>query len=174
MKRQYGRAIIVIMFLVSIGIIMNAAVTAADYNKAPVLVGYLSVDHLDPKPAISAQGKIVFMLSDDGSQLYYKLSVATGEKPTAAHIYLAPDGENGRAVVTLFDLKEFPQTGSFDGKTSEGIITADKLIGPLVGSTLHSLLREMGDGDTFVSVLTEKYPQGLIRGRIVDPQSFGN
>lgn len=174
MKREYGRTIIVIIFLISAGIIMSAAVTAADYNKAPVLIGYLSGDHLDPKPTAAAQGKIVFMLSDDGSQLHYRLSVATGEKATAGYIYLSPDGENGRAVVTLFDLREFPQKGSFDGQTAEGIITADKLIGPLVGSTLNSLLREMGEGDTYVSVLTEKYPQGLIRGRIVDPLSFGN
>lgn len=174
METKYGKSIIGLMFLIFTGIIMNAAVTAADYNKAPVLVGYLSGDHLTPRPVTGAQGRIEFRLSDDGSELYYKLSVATAEKATAAYIYLAPNGENGRAIVSLFDLTEFPQSGSFNGEVAEGIITEDKLIGPLVGSSISSLLREMGDGDTYINVLSEKYPQGYIRGRIVDPLSFGN
>ena len=173
MKRQTGTSIIVLMLLIFTGIIMNAAVTGADYNKATVLIGYLSGDHLTPKPITGAQGKIEFKLSDDGRELYYKLSVANAEQATAAYIYLAPDGENGRAIITLFDLNEFPRSGSFDGEVAEGIITADKLIGPLVGSSLSSLFREMGDGNTYVNVLTEDYPQGYIRGRIVDPVSFG-
>jgi len=174
MKIQYRQSIIVLAFIIFTGISMNAAVTAADYNKAPVLVGYLSGDHLAPTPISGTQGRIEFQLSDDGSKLYYKLTVTTIEKATAAHIYLALGGENGRAIVTLFDLNEFPQNGSFNGAVSEGIITADKLIGPLVGSSLTSLLREMGDGNTYVNVITEKFPQGYIRGRIVDPLSFGN
>ncbi len=174
MKRKYGQSIIIVMLLISTGIIINASVTAADYNKAPILVGYLSGDHLTPEPTKGAQGKVVFKLSDDGNELYYKLSLATTEKVTAAYIYLSPDGEKGRAIVSLFDLNQFPRIGSFNGESAEGIITADKLIGPLVGSTLSSLLREMGEGDTYVNVLTEKYPQGYIRGRIVDPLSFDN
>jgi len=174
MKRQKGQSIIMLLLLICAGVIMNAAVTAADYNKAPVLIGHLSDDHLTPKPATSAHGKIVFKLSDDGNELHYKLIMANVEKATSAYIYLASDGENGRAVVTLFDLKEFPPRGSFNGEVAEGTITAGKLIGPLVGGSFSSLLREMGDGNTYVNVVTEKYPAGYIRGRIVDPLSSGD
>ncbi|MEW6599350.1 MAG: CHRD domain-containing protein [Nitrospirota bacterium] len=174
MKRHYGKLMILIIAVITNGIVMNSSVAAADYSKAPVLVGYLSGDQITPNTGAGAKGKVEFRLSDDGSELYYKLSVATDEKVTAAYIYLSPDGENGRAVVSLFDLREYPQRGSFISGVSEGIITADKLIGPLVGNPVSSLLREMGDGKTYVTVLTEKYPGGYIRGRVVNPLSFGN
>jgi hypothetical protein len=169
MKRQDKQSTIFLMLFIFTGIIMNASVAAANNEKAPILIAHLSGDIEGPPAETGAQGKIVFQLSEDGNELYYKLSVVKVEKATAAHIYLAPKGEIARVIVSLFDLNEFPRIGNFNGEVAEGIITADKLVGPLVGSSLTALLREMGGGHTYVNVLTKEHPQGYIRGRIETP-----
>ena len=169
MKRQDRQSIIFLMLFVFTVIIMNAAVAAADNNKAPFLIAYLSGDNEAPPAETAAQGRILFQLSEDGNELHYKLTVANVAKVTAAHIYLAPEGETGRVIASLFDLKEIPRIGSFNGEVAEGVITAGTLVGPLVGSSLSELLREIGEGYTYVNVLTEEHPQGYIRGRIAAP-----
>ncbi len=84
---------------------------------------------------------------------------------------MAQKGENGPVVVVLFDSDDI-RAGRFNGSTAEGVITSDDLVGPLVGSSLDKLLREMGEGYTYVNVNTSEYPLGYIRGQIIDPYSF--
>jgi hypothetical protein len=74
--------------------------------------------------------------------------------------------------VTLFNLKEVPKKGSFDGTSSEGVIQENDLVGPLVGNQLSVLLKEMEEGNTYVVIRTEEYPSGHLRGKIVDPSSL--
>ena len=48
-----------------------------------------------------ARGVATFQLSDDGTELTYRLVVANIENVVAAHIHLAPAGVNGPVVAFL-------------------------------------------------------------------------
>jgi hypothetical protein len=112
-----------------------------------------------------AKGAAVFRTSDDGTELNYRLIVANIEDVTAAHIHLAPEGENGDIVAFLFN-PETPTDGREFGILAEGTITSEDLVGPLEGSTLSELIDEMEAGNTYVNVHTVEHPSGEIRGQI--------
>ncbi|HEV3432820.1 MAG TPA: CHRD domain-containing protein [Nitrososphaera sp.] len=113
----------------------------------------------------NAKGFAIFRTSNDGTELNYRLIVANIEDVTAAHIHLAPRGENGDVVAFLFNPEE-PTEGRTNGVLAEGTITSADLVGPLEGSTLSELIDEMEAGNTYVNVHTVEHPSGEIRGQI--------
>jgi hypothetical protein len=129
--------------------------------------------HLSPDQEVHevdsrATGQAIFQLSKDGTQLSYKLIVANIEDVTMAHIHFAPAGVNGPVVAWLYPSSPPPHliSGRSDGILAEGIITADKLLGPLAGQPLSALIDAMKAGGTYVNVHTTAYPPGEIRGQI--------
>ena len=172
MRKHFRHVISMLMVLVFMGISMDVRVSAADYDSPPVLVAYLSGSQQTPSVHTAAQGRVMFYLSNDGNELYFKLHVTSIDDSMAAHIHLGSKGKSGHAVAALFDLNYFLKKGSFNGTVSEGVITSEDLIGPLVGSSFSALLREMSQGETYVNVHTKDYPRGYIRGQIVDPDAF--
>jgi hypothetical protein len=112
-----------------------------------------------------AKGFAIFRSSNDGTELEYKVIVANIENVTAAHIHLAPIGENGPIVAFLFN-PETPTEGSTNGVLAEGTITSADLVGPLEGATLSELIDEIEAGNTYVNVHTVEHPDGEIRGQI--------
>ena len=112
-----------------------------------------------------AKGVAIFRLSNDGTELEYKVIVANIEDVTAAHIHLAPIGENGDIVAFLFN-PEAPTEGRTNGVLAEGTITSADLVGPLEGATLSELIDEIEVGNTYVNVHTVEHPGGEIRGQI--------
>jgi hypothetical protein len=121
-----------------------------------------------PPADTRAQGQATFQLSQDGTELHYKLNVANIENVTMAHIHLAPAGENGPVVAWLYPSGPPPQLipGRSNGRLSEGTITAANLVGPLAGASLQALIDEMRAGNNYVNVHTSQYPPGEIRGQI--------
>jgi CHRD domain len=112
-----------------------------------------------------AKGFAIFRTSIDGTELNYRLIVANIEDVTAAHIHLAPKGENGDIVAFLFN-PVAPTDGRTNGILAEGTIRSEDLVGPLEGSTLSELIDEMEAGNTYVNVHTVEHPSGEIRGQI--------
>jgi hypothetical protein len=130
---------------------------------------HLSGDEEVPAVDTWAQGQAIFQLSKDGSELYYKLIVANIEDVRMAHIHTAPAGQNGPVVVWLFPPDGPPAElipGRSDGVLAEGTITADDLVGPLVGNPLQTLVDMIEAGNTYVNVHTTDNPGGEIRGQI--------
>lgn len=125
----------------------------------------LEGDEEVPPVDSDAKGAAIFRTSNDGTELNYRLIVANIEDVTAAHIHLAPRGENGDIVAFLFDPEE-PTEGRTNGVLAEGTITSADLVGPLEGSTLSELIDEMEAGNTYVNVHTVDHPSGEIRGQI--------
>jgi hypothetical protein len=126
------------------------------------------LDATDAGTASPAQGQAVFRLSKDGTRLHFKLIVASLENVMMAHIHLAPPGENGPPVVWLYPSRP-PMLmigGETNGILSQGTITENDLVGPLMGGTLDDLLAEMMMGRTYVNVHTVENPAGEIRGQI--------
>src|SRR5688500_7189948 len=125
----------------------------------------LEGDEEVPPVDSDAKGAAIFRTSNDGTELNYTLIVANIEDVTAAHIHLAPRGENGDIVAFLFN-PETPTEGRTNGVLAEGTITSEDLVGPLVDSTLSELIDEMEAGNTYVNVHTVEHPSGEIRGQI--------
>ena len=168
MKRVDGWIRLMRLLFIVAGIMMNAVVAAAESVKHVVLTADLSGNQEVPPVITSAAGKAVFQLSEDDRTLHYELTTSNIKDITEVHIHMGPTGQNGVVVVVLFDISDNAK-GSVEGNVLRGDITADALIGPLVGSPLTALLREMEEGHTYINVHSMEYPVGHIRGQIIDP-----
>jgi hypothetical protein len=115
-----------------------------------------------------AQGQAIFHLSEDGTELSYKLIASNIENVTQGHIHLAPVGQNGSIVVWLYPSAPPAQLipGRSDGILAEGVITSSDLVGPLAGGDLSDLVEQMRAGNTYVNVHTSQFGPGEIRGQI--------
>jgi hypothetical protein len=117
-----------------------------------------------PAVETNAQGQAQFRLSDDGTQLAFKLNVANLEDVLFAHLHLAPEGVNGDIVAFLFDGPTV--TGRVGGRLAQGVLTASDLIGPLAGQPLSVLIEQIRAGNVYVNVHTEEFPMGEVRGQV--------
>jgi hypothetical protein len=129
----------------------------------------------------NAVGNAVFQLSEDGTQLSYKLIVANIDNAFMAHIHRAAAGSNGGIVVWLY-----PSTattpgavggGRLQGVIAEGTITAANLVGSLLNQPLSALIALLESGGAYVNVHTNDgagstntgpgdFPGGEVRGQI--------
>ena len=116
-----------------------------------------------PPVDTQATGKAEFKVREDGTELSYKVSVASIDKVSMTHLHVAPVGVNGPVVVTLCN--EAPG-GAVDGVRAEGTIKAADLTGPLAGMTVAELLDEIKAGKVYANVHTTDYPEGEIRGQL--------
>jgi hypothetical protein len=132
-------------------------------------------EEVPPRPT-NAVGNATFRLSDDGTELHYKLSVANIENVVQAHIHLAPRGVNGNIVAFLYGLVA-SGGGRVDGVLAEGTITDADLINDLAGMTIADLVAAIKAGNTYVNVHTNDgvgaintgpgdFPGGEVRGQI--------
>jgi hypothetical protein len=152
-------------------LLLAGAAFAADFVAAP-LSGGEEVPANDTK----ARGNATFDVSEDGSQITFRLIASNIENAFMAHIHVGPFGANGPIVVFLFGPVD-PGGGRTDGVLSTGTFTAANLIGPLAGQPLSALLSAMQAGNTYVNVHTNDgvappntgpgdIPGGEIRGQI--------
>jgi hypothetical protein len=129
---------------------------------------HLTGDEEVPSNESKTQGMAILKLSEDGTELNYKLIVANIENVAQAHIHVAPVGENGPIVAWLYPSAAPAQliSGRSNGVLAEGTITDADLVGPLAGMTLEDLLDKMRSGNTYVNVHTSQLPGGEIRGQV--------
>jgi hypothetical protein len=129
-----------------------------------------------PARATRARGNAVFHLSEDGTELSYKLIVANISNVVASHIHFGPAGANGPVVVFLFG-PVAAGGGRVQGVLAEGTVTAANFVGPLAGATMADLVTLMQSGGAYVNVHTNDgvaptntgpgdFPGGEVRGQI--------
>lgn len=114
-----------------------------------------------------AQGQAIYHLSEDGTELHYKLIVANIQNVTQSHIHRAPAGVNGGIVAWLYPSAP-PAVlipGRSQGILAEGVITDAQVIGSLAGSGVAGLLSEIRAGNTYTNVHTLQFPPGEVRGQ---------
>jgi hypothetical protein len=142
--------------------------TAAASTGAVDFKAHLSGENEVPAVDTVAQGQAIFKLSDDGTQLHYKLIVANLENTLQSHIHVGAAGANGGVVAFLYPSAPPAQLieGRFSGVLAEGVITAADLRGSLAGMSLDALVAQMAAGNTYVNVHTVAYPGGEIRGQV--------
>lgn len=166
MKRLTSLFVAVVMVLALSGVAAGATVYSTPLNAA---------SEVPPNESL-ARGTAMFKVSDDGTEIQYRLLVANIENVVAAHIHLAPAETNGPVVAFLFG-PAAPGGGSFSGVIATGTITAANLIGPLTGQPLSALIDAIEAGNAYVNVHTNDgdpttpggpgdLPGGEIRGQL--------
>lgn len=103
-------------------------------------------------------------ITDD--QLGYEVNVTDMDKVNAAHIHLGEAGKNGPVILTLF---QGGPTEQVNGTVGEANVTASNLDGPMKGKAITDLVTAMKNGTTYVNVHTTDFPNGEIRGQLMDP-----
>jgi hypothetical protein len=161
--------LIVLIMLVTTSVAY--ASPAASENFAVPLSGGEEV----PARDTNARGVAIFHLSEDGTELSYKLIVANIDNVVASHIHMGPAGVNAPVVAFLFG-PAAPAGGRTDGVLAEGTITAANLVGPLAGHQFSDLVAALEVGNAYVNVHTNDgvaptdtgpgdFPGGEIRGQ---------
>ncbi len=157
-----------IRVLLSVTVLSALLVTPVFARPSAVFHAHLAGRNEVPPVDTNAQGQAIFMLSEDGMSLKYKLIVANIENVLQAHIHIAAEGVNGPIVVWLYPPSPPPVLipGRTDGVLAEGTITAANLVGPLAGHPLSDLVSAIMAGNAYVNVHTTANPAGHIRGQI--------
>jgi hypothetical protein len=163
MRRSRGLVFVLIVFCTLSGI------ASAQPPDAKNFITHLSGDEEVPPVDTSAQGQAIFHLSD--SELLYKLTVASIEGVTQAHIHCGAEGINGPVVAFLFG----PVAGGVDanGVLAQGTLTNADII-PRPDSAqcpggvpnFDQLIAKMRSGETYANVHTSANTGGEIRGQI--------
>jgi hypothetical protein len=166
--------------LVILGVLLPLALAVPAVAVPPAaknFVAHLTGAEEVPERDCPGQGQAVFQLSEDGTELSYKLIASNIENVVAAHIHIGAAGVNGPVVLFLFGNAP-PAGGRQDGVLGEGTATAADLVGPLAGNPdLSVLVAAMATGGAYVNVHTNDgvaptntgcgdFPGGEIRGQI--------
>jgi CHRD domain len=116
-----------------------------------------------------AQGQAIFQVSEDGSEIQFKLIVANIENVTQAHIHCCANSEGTAGIVVWLYPSAPPAQlipGRSQGTLAEGVITQSSLVGGLAGQPLSVLLDRITSGLAYVNVHTSQFPPGEIRGQL--------
>ncbi len=155
---------------------LGLRVAAERVPAAKNFVAHLTGANEVPAHETRGVGQIKLQLSDDGTELRYRLISSNVDNVFMAHIHVAPAGVNGPIVAFLFG-PVAPGGGRTDGVLAHGTITAANLIGPLAGHPLSDLVAALSDGGAYANVHTNDgvpptntgpgdFPGGEIRGQI--------
>ena len=147
------RTSIRLVTLLGILALVAAVPAEAQAPAAKNFVAHLSGGDEVPPRETSAAGQAIFNLSDNETQLSFRLIVSNIENVVASHIHLGVAGVN--APVVAFLAGTFPPAGGHhDGILSEGVITSANLVGPLAGMDLSVLVTALRTGGAYVNVHT--------------------
>jgi hypothetical protein len=139
------------------------------------VAAHLSGANEEPARDTKASGNAVFQLSEDATELDYRLIVANIDNVVAAHIHRGPEDVNGPVVALLYAAAA--AGGPEGGVIATGTITAADLSGPLAGQPLSALVDVIEAGDAYVNVHTNNgvaptnegpgdFPGGEIRAQM--------
>lgn len=162
MKRGTGLAAAFLVGLIAVGL----AVGGVNRNWSTHSNGSEEVPVRDSQ----GQAQAIFQLSQDGTELEYKLIASNIVDVTQSHIHCGPPGVNGPIVVFLYG---FGPTVSPNGVLAQGTITnanviprADSPACPGGVANLEDVIEKMNTGGAYVNVHTVVFPGGEIRGDI--------
>ncbi len=116
-----------------------------------------------PPTPTRATGVADYRLRDQGARLEYQHHFRFLSSITMAHLHLGAVGENGPVVASLLP-------PDFDARRARrnfgGELTSLDLTGPLAGQPLDALIAAIENGDIYVNIHSEDFPNGEIRGQL--------
>ncbi len=121
-----------------------------------------------PRNESHGEGVAAFRSTTDKKRLDFALlAINATSQITAAHLHLGEKGENGPVVASLIgEDVDAEQRSAMNQASSVGAIRASDLVGPLEGESIADLLHEIRDGNAYVNVHTEEYPDGELRSQV--------
>ena len=162
--KNYDRSCKALLLLV--GITVSVAITIGAISSGEVYgkkIATLSGDQVVPPVITNAAGRATFK-HPDSTTMNYKLNITGISNPTGVGVHQGKTGNNGDLIVDLMKHANNQTVGNALMMT--GSFTASDLLGQMQGKTILDLVSAMKIGDTYLSVDTEKYPKGEIRGQI--------
>lgn len=122
-------------------------------------------------PAVDTRefGVARYRLRAEGTELRFRHRLTLRPREiVAAHLHLAPSGENGPVVAFLFDEtnRGTRLQRSRGGSSLAGVLGGVDLTGPLQGQPLDRLIGEIQAGNVYINIHTSENPDGLIRGQL--------
>lgn len=138
-----------------------------DSQQSTAFNAVLTFDEETPTPPTpsSGEGLASFLLSHDGTTLYYTLMATnTTSAVTAAHIHQGRRGESGPVIVNLCGAGSAPACGT-EGVIATGSIQAKDFVGPASGRSMADLIRAMDNDRTYTNIHTASNPGGELRGQ---------
>jgi hypothetical protein len=151
-----------ILCVITIGTLAPTLHVAAQKSEQKFTAKLSGKEEVPPNGSPST-GLAWVKIADD--KILYKVNVTDMDKVNAAHIHLAEAGKNGPVVLTLF--KGGP-TEQVNGTVAEANVTASNLEGPLKGKDVTDLATAIKNGTTYVNVHSTDFPDGEIRGQLLD------
>jgi hypothetical protein len=151
-----------ILCVITIGTLAPTLHVAAQKSEQKFTAKLSGKEEIPPNGSPST-GLAWVKIADD--KILYKVNVTDMDKVNAAHIHLAEAGKNGPVVLTLF--KGGP-TEQVNGTVAEANVTASNLEGPLKGKDVTDLATAIKNGTTYVNVHSTDFPDGEIRGQLLD------
>jgi len=129
-------------------------------------VADLSGKGVIPPIDTSAKGTGKFHMNDNGT-LSYEIAVTNINGVIGAHITLKNGTELADLINPYASANHQPvyPTGQLSGTLSNGVLTSDKLLGPLIGKGISDLVNLMKSKSTYVIVRTQ-HQHGEIEGQL--------
>ena len=149
----------------SVSILLNTVKAQEGQSFSATLSGKDEV----PPTESNSTGTAKFQITennDNESRVSYWVNITGIKEVNEAHIHNGSTGENGDIVVTLSKGKSAKGDDRPPQMGFAGNITKDDLQGPLKNKEISDLVSLMSDGNGYVNVHTDKYPDGAIRGQV--------
>jgi CHRD domain-containing protein len=155
------------------GIVLSTIPVLTYAQQQTNFVANLSGKNVTPPVNTPASGTAKFQINPNGT-LSYQVDAMNLNKVIGAHI----GSKNGTELAQLLDpyatvstgfnqVKSVYPTGLVNGKLGSGVITSDKLLGPLTGKNVTDLTNAIKHGGVYVVVRTQPNQQGEIAGQIL-------
>jgi hypothetical protein len=159
--------LVAVLSVSTFSLVLNSAKVQAQEEQS--FSASLSGNEEVPPTESNSTGTAKFQVTennDNESQVSYWVNITGIKEVNAAHIHNGTTGENGDIVATLSsgvsaEGDDRPPKIGFAGN-----ITSNELQGPLEDKEISDLVSLMSDGNAYVNVHTDKYPDGAIRGQI--------
>ena len=160
----------IISIIIATGSIVSLSLSLEVFAQKAAQINSTSVSHHNANfsASLSGQGEVppVQTIANGTADLVptndsidYFVNTTNLDGIAAGHIHLAPPGQNGPIVVTLFNITA-PQNSYFNGN-----FTDKNLEGPMQGNPLGELIGAMNNGTSYVNVHTKQNPNGEIRDK---------
>jgi hypothetical protein len=149
--------------IVAIGALALLALTGCE-NLVRDFAGTLNGAQVVPPVTTTATGEATAKVDISDTQVEYDVDVNNLANITRALLFYAPSGENGDSVAVLYPGPT--KTGPFTGQLCTGTLLTADLKGPMAGKDIKALISALRAGSTYVSIRTDSFPNGEIRGQL--------
>ncbi|MGV8107548.1 MAG: CHRD domain-containing protein [Nitrososphaerota archaeon] len=151
----------------SLSVSMTVSIVDKAYAGSYPYEAPLSGQNEVPPVPLNATGEGEFKALQNGT-IGYKVEITGISGASAAHIHQGKAGENGEIIADLLNTPTSKDKDTAYGMIFRGNLTDSSLKGSMQGKTMNDLVTAMDSGETYVNVHTTEYPDGAIRGQIIN------